>query len=317
MTMEQPETETTNMLGDSTEMQGVLSNIRKTATTDVPVLLLGEKGTGKRLAARTIHQLGTRLKGPFTVVNCDSIPKDLMEVEFFGHEKGAFTGAHSQRKGCVERSHGGTLFFNDIHALPLSLQAALVRYLEEKSVVRVGASEEVRVDTRLVAASDQDLKHALEEGRFRDDLYFSFVTIAIPPLRDRTGDILQLARGFLTTLALKNRRRVFGFLDSAENAMSTYAWPGNVRELENRVRRAVVLAEGSQITPEDIQLSESKSILQQSCPTLKEAREALERRMIKEALIRGKGNLTRAAEELGVTRPTLYELMARLGIPRT
>ena len=315
--MEQPDTKTISIIGDSPEMQAVISSTRKVAATEVPVLLLGEKGTGKRLVARTIHQLGSRVEGPFTVINCDSIPKDLIEVEFFGHEEGAFTGAHTQKKGCIERSHRGTLFLNDIHTLPLSLQAALVRYLEEKYVMRVGASEAVRVDTRLIAASDQAVRHAVEEGGIRDDLYFSFLTIPIPPLRSRTSDILQLAREFLTTLAHQNGRRDVGFLDSAENAMSAYAWPGNVRELQNRVMRAVVMAEGPRITPADLELSDPQSTSQQSGSTLKEAREALERKMVREAVVRCKGNVTKAAQELGISRPSLYELMDKFGMPRT
>jgi two-component system, NtrC family, response regulator len=290
--------------------------LRKIATTDVPVLLFGEKGTGKRLAARTIHQLGSRLEGPFTVVNCDSIPRDLFEVEFFGYEKGAYASAHQQKKGYIERSHGGTIFLNDIHALSLSLQAALIHYIEEKTVVRVGASEAVRVDARLIAASDQDLECALKDGNFRDDLYFSFVTIPIPPLRARRADMLQLARSFLTTSALKTKRRVVGFRASAENAIIAYTWPGNIRELENRVRRAVVMAEGSQISTEDLGLSEVPLMSRRSCHTLKKAREELDRKMIGEALAMWEGSITKAADSLGISRPTLYELMVKLGIPR-
>jgi two-component system, NtrC family, response regulator len=314
--MEQLNMETVSLLGDSPEMQAVISSTRKVAATDVPILLLGEKGTGKRLVARTIHQLGSRVEGPFLVVECDSISKDLIEVEFFGHEKGTFTGALTQRKGYIERSHRGTLFLNNIHLLPLSLQAALVHYLEEKYVIRVGASEAMRVDVRFIAASDQDLRRVVQEGRFRDDLYFSFLTIPIPPLRSRVSDILPLARAFLSALAHHDGTKETGFLYSAEAAMAAYAWPGNVRELQNRVTRAAVMAEGLKITPEDLDFSEVQSTPQLS-GTLKEAREALERKMITEAMVRYEGNVTRAAEGLGLSRPTLYELMVRLDIPKT
>ena len=314
--MEQPNSPPIRVLGNSPKMKVVLSSMRKVAASDIPVLLLGEKGTGKRLIARTIHQLSSRVEDPFILVNCDSIPNDLTEVEFFDNVEKAFTDKHAREKRHINRSNRGTLFLNDVHALPLSLQAALIHYMDEKHNIQMDAFEAVRMNAQIIASSDQDLLSAVHKGQFRDDLYFSFVKIPIPPLRSRRGDILQLAHGFLDTYAVQNGRKAVGFSNNAEDAMSAYKWPGNVRELENRVKIAVVMAEGVQITPMDLELPEATLTPRKAHSNLKDAREALEKKLIMDAVIRWKGNVTEAAEELGLSRPTLYDLMTKHGIPR-
>jgi two-component system, NtrC family, response regulator len=305
------------MLGTCGKMQEVFTVIRKVATTEAPVLIMGESGTGKELVALAMHRLSVRQENPFIVINCGAIPENLLESELFGHEKGAFTGAHIQRKGRFELADGGTLFLDEIGELPLTLQVKLLRFLQERVVERVGGREQIEVDTRVVAATNRDLNEAMKEGSFREDLYFRLgvIRISLPPLREREGDVILLAKAFLERyVAAENRKKIRGFTDQAIDAMEQYPWPGNVRELENRVKRAVIMAEGTNITPVDLDLEAPRS--KYEAMGLKEAREALEKQLLLKALSRNGGNLTKAAMELGVSRPTLYDLMEKFGIPK-
>jgi two-component system NtrC family response regulator len=295
-------------------MYEVWAKIHRVAKTDVPVLITGETGTGKELTARAIHRLSRRKDGPFVPIDCASIPETLLEAELFGHEKGAFTGAHTRRQGKVESAHGGTLFLDEVGDLALSLQAKLLRFLQEHQFQRVGGREWIRVDARILAATNTDLKGAMEKGAFREDLYhrLSVVVIELPPLREREGDVSLLAKAFLDRFAAEAGRRLRGFTSEALRAMEAYPWPGNVRELENRVRRAVIMAKGARITVEDLGIPATTHLPEDM--DLKSAREDLERKMVEKALRRFRGNMTRAAQALGITRPTLYDLMERLGI---
>jgi len=304
------------MLGTSPQMQQVFSSIRKVATAEVPVLIVGESGTGKELVAHAIHKISSRKEYPFIVINCSAIPEALLESELFGHEKGAFTGAHIQRKGRFEMAQGGTIFLDEIGELSLPLQVKLLRFLQEQKIERVGGREEIAVNARVLAATNKDLKKALKEGQFREDLYYRLgvVTLSLPPLRERKEDIVFLATALLQKFGLDNEKKITGFTHPAIQTIETYAWPGNVRELENRIRRAVIMAEGSKITPEDLELSASGTKFEGR--TLKEAREALERELITRSIGANKGNLSHVATELGISRPTLYEIMEKLGIER-
>ncbi len=304
------------MMGTSALMQDVFATIRRVATTDVPVLIAGESGTGKELAARAVHRLSDRKTGPFIAINCGAIPENLLESELFGHEKGAFTNAHMQRKGRVEGAQGGTLFLDEIGELPLALQVKLLRFLQERVIERVGGRGEIPIDTRVVAATNMDLRKAMSEGRFREDLYYrlSVVGVTIPPLRDRGGDVALLANLFLQRYAQENKKRAMKFTPAALHALESHQWPGNIRELENRIKRAVIMAEGNQISPVHLELAEPADPY--AGKRLKEAREVLERDLVQRALARSKGNLTQAAADLGVSRPTLYELMEKLGVPK-
>ena len=302
------------MLGTSPQMQEIFSSIRKVATSDVPVLIMGESGTGKELVARAIHQKSLRKEHPFVAINCSAIPESLLESELFGHEKGAFTGAHIQRKGRFENAQGGTLFLDEIGELSLPLQVKLLRFLQEQKIERIGGREEIFVDARVLAATNRDLKQALNEGRFREDLYYRLgvVTISIPPLREREGDSTILATALLQRYSLENKKKNKGFTKQAIQAIETYEWPGNIRELENRIKRAVIMTEGPRVTPQDLEFTSPYTKYEGR--ELKEAREALEKEMIEKTLDRVKGNMTKAAEELGISRPTLYELIEKLGI---
>jgi two-component system NtrC family response regulator len=304
------------MLGTSRKMQDVFSIIRKVATTDATVLITGESGTGKELVARAIHRLSNRKENPFIVINCGAIPENLLESELFGHEKGSFTGAHIQRKGRFEMAEGGTLLLDEIGELPLSLQVKLLRFLQDRVVERVGGRERIEVDTRVIAATNRDLKEAMKEGGFREDLYFRLgvILLSLPPLRERDGDLLLLAKAFQKRYAIENKRKINGFTDQALAAIEQHGWPGNVRELENRIKRAVIMAEGTKITPADLEMEPPRALYEGM--GLKEAREAVEKDLLVKALARNDGNLTKAAQELGVSRPTLYDLMGKFGFPK-
>ena len=302
------------MLGTSAPMQEVFACIRKVAMTDAPILILGESGTGKEMAAQAIHRRSHRKDGPFVAINCGAIPNNLLESELFGHEKGAFTGAHVQRKGRIEMAEGGTLFFDEIGELPAALQVKLLRFLQERRLVRVGGREDIEIDARLIAATNTNLKNAMAEGRFREDLYFRLAVIVIemPALRQRAEDIMLLATAFLNKYATAHNKSITGFSHRARRAMEKHDWPGNVREMENRVMRAVIMAGGRQISDMDLELSLHGS--GGAGPTLQQAREALEKEMIQKALKRHKGVISRAADELQITRPTLYDMMTKLGL---
>jgi two-component system NtrC family response regulator len=304
-----------DMLGTSPQMEAVFGAVSKVGITDAPVLILGESGTGKELVARAVHRISPRHKAPFVPINCGAIPENLLESELFGHEKGAFTGAHMQRKGRIEMAHGGTLFLDEIGDLPLPLQVKLLRFLQEKRLERVGGRQEIMVDTRVVAATNADLKQAMREGRFREDLYYriAVVVVSVPPLRERGDDVNLLATAFLQRYAAESRRRLRGFTRDALAAIQGHAWPGNVRELENRVKRAVVMAEGARVAPADLEL---ESVTAVDGRALRDVRANLERETIRRALAKNKGNVSRTAADLGVSRPTLYGLMEKLGIER-
>jgi two-component system NtrC family response regulator len=304
------------MLGTSPQMQKVFTAIRKVATTDAPVLIVGKNGTGKELVAQAIHRESDRKEHPFVAINCGAIPENLLESELFGHEKGAFTGAHIQRKGRIEAAQAGTLLLDEIGELSPSLQVKLLRFLQEHRIERVGGREDIFVDTRVIAATNTDLEQGIREGRFREDLYYRLgvVVISLPPLRDREGDIPLLANTLLQRYAAEDKKRITGFTPQALRALESHDWPGNVRELENRVKRAVIMAEGPIVTDEDLELTSQHAKYEGL--GLREAREALERDLILRSLSGNKGNISKAAAELNISRPTLYELMEKLGIKR-
>ena len=305
-----------DMLGTSPQMQGVFSFIRKVATTTAPVLLLGESGTGKEMAAVAIHNRGPRKDGPFVPINCNAIPENLLESELFGHEKGSFTGATMQRMGLVETAKGGTLFLDEIGELPPSVQVKLLRFLQEQRFQRVGGRQELLSDARVIAATNVDLKAGINQGTFREDLYFrlAVLVISLPPLRDRGDDAVLLAHEFLQKYAAQNGKGNIAFVPEALRAINRHPWPGNVRELQNRIKRAVIMADSKRITEKDLELS--SGIGPSSSTTLREARENVEREMVQRALKRSLGRISSAAADLGISRPTLYELMERLGISR-
>lgn len=304
------------MIGSSPQITAVFESIRKVASSQAPVLLLGESGVGKEMMARAIHNRSGRPDGPFVPINCGAIPESLLESELFGHEKGSFTGAHAQRLGRIESASGGTLFLDELGDIPLPLQVKLLRFLQEQKIERVGGRKEIEVDTRVVAATHVDLKRAIHEGKFREDLFYrvAVISIRIPALRDRTGDITLLAQSFLHRYTANTDRAGLRFSPSCLRSIEQHSWPGNVRELENRVRRAVIMAEGNTVKPSDLELSSNPS--PSGGRTLREARDELERDMIEEALRRHDGKISPAASDLGISRPTFYELMERLGIRR-
>jgi two-component system NtrC family response regulator len=304
------------MLGTSPQILKVFDMIRKVAGTEQPILITGESGTGKELAARAVHNLSARKGGPFIAINCGAIPENLLESELFGHEKGAFTGAHIQRRGRIESAQGGTLFLDEIAEMPPILQVKLLRFLQEQRIERVGGREEISVDVRVLAATNVDLAEALREGRFRDDLYYRLgvVVIPMPPLRQREGDVLLLAKALLHRHGMEIKGQEIGFTAAAIRAVDRHSWPGNIRELENRIKRAVIMSNDSKVTPSDLELD--SPFTQFAGQSLKDAREALDREMIQNALNKADNNLTRAAAELGISRPSLYDLMDKLGIPR-
>ena len=304
------------LLGTGSRMQIVFDAIRKVATTDAPVLILGESGTGKEMTARAIHQRSARKNGPFVAINCSAIPESLIESELFGHEKGAFTGAHAQRKGRIELSTGGTLFLDEIGEVPLPIQVKLLRFLQEQYIERVGGRQEIAVDTRVIAATNADLKKGMSTGTFREDLFYrlAVVQILLPALRDRDDDIVLLAQSFLQRFAGENGKSNLTFAPDALRAIRQHPWPGNVRELQNRVKRGVIMSEGKRLSAADMELESVGG--GQGATTLKEARERLENEMIRNVLRKHNGKITSAAIELGISRPTLYELMDKLGIEK-
>jgi len=305
------------MLGSSRRMLSVFESVRKVATTEAPVLILGESGTGKERIARAIHQRSARSSGPFIAINSSAIPESLIESELFGHEKGSFTGAHTQRKGRIEASAGGTLFLDEIGEIPLPIQVKLLRFLQEQCIERVGGRQEIQVDTRVIAATNADLKKGMLAGTFREDLFYrlAVVQLVLPALRERDDDVLLLAQSFMQQFAAQNGKVGLTFAQDAVRALRRHPWPGNVRELQNRVRRAVIMGEGKRLTAGDLELFDG--ITAAPASTLKDAREALEREMIQQALRKHGGKITGAAVELGISRPTFYELMDKLGIQRT
>ena len=298
------------IIAASGEMTRVCRMVEKVAPTSATVLLLGESGTGKELLARALHGLSPRAEQRFVAINCAAIPETLLESELFGYEKGAFTGAAKQTLGKIEYAHKGTLFLDEIGDLPMSLQAKLLRFLQERVIERVGGREEIAVDVRVIGATHQDLGQLIEDGRFREDLYYrlSEISLRIPPLRERTGDSVLLARHFLDLFGREHGRSLRGFTEDALAAIEAYPWPGNARELENRVKRAVIMAENNRIAAEDLELV----VPDESMPlNLRQVREEAERRAIERALALYNGNVSQAADILGVSRPTLYDLVKK------
>ena len=303
-----------NILGDGPAMRRIFDTIRRVARTDVTVLISGESGTGKELAARAIHAKSPRCRRPFVAINCGAIPENLVESELFGHEKGSFTGAHAQRKGRLEMADGGTVFLDEIAELPPPVQVKLLRVLQERQLERVGGRELIPLDVRILAATNRDIKRETAEGRFREDLYYRLVvvTIAIPPLRERLEDLGLLAARFLERFSAEYKLRARAFSAEALAAMRTYTWPGNVRELENRIKRAIIMAEGRRITSADLDLPATGDLAPPM--TLKDARNDAERRLLIEALQRYQGNISQAAKAIQISRPAFHELLAKHAI---
>ena len=272
-------------------------------------------GTGKELIARALHDLSPRKKKPFIALNCAAIPDNLLESELFGYEKGAFTGAVSQTKGKIETASGGTLFLDEIGDMPLPLQAKMLRFLQERAIERLGGRASIEVDVRIICATHRKLDQLIQSGEFREDLFYriSEIVIEIPALREREGDPQLLAQTFLDSFSEKNGRSFRGFTDDARIKLDAYEWPGNVRELENRVKRAVVLAEGNRITASDMGFDEGSA--EMDSLDLREARERVEREVIQRALSIYDNNVTHAAEAMGISRPSLYQLVKKLGLP--
>jgi two-component system NtrC family response regulator len=298
------------VIATSPEMRKVCRAIEKIAPTDVTTLILGESGTGKEVITRALHRLSRRDNQVFVAINCAAIPENLLESELFGYEKGAFTGAVRQIRGKIEYANKGTLFLDEIGDLPRNLQAKLLRFLQERVIERVGGREEIPVDVRVVCATNRNLKELISQGQFREDLYYrvSEVTVTLPPLRERPGDAVVIGRALLDRFAKAYGKAIRGFTDDAIAAIEGYAWPGNVRELENCIKRVVVMAEGSRITAKDLGLL--ISVEQEALSlNLRQIREHSEREALARAVTMVNGNLSRAAELLGITRPTLYALL--------
>jgi len=302
------------LIAASPEMLKVCRTVEKLAPTDVSTLLLGESGTGKEVLVKAIHNLSDRREKRLVAINCAAIPEALLESELFGYEKGAFTGAVKTTPGKIELADGGMLFLDEVGDLPMPLQAKLLRFLQERVIERVGGRKEIPVDVRVVCATHRDLPELIASGTFREDLYYRIneVTITVPPLRNRQGDAVLLARTFVERFAQQLKRPIKGFTQQAVLAIEDYNWPGNVRELENRVKRAVIMADGAQVTDEDLELNEGDSDPHPF--NLREVREKAESRAIRRALSVTDNNVSKTAEMLGVTRPTLYNLMRKYAI---
>ncbi|MBK1719480.1 sigma-54-dependent Fis family transcriptional regulator [Thiocystis violacea] len=302
------------MVGQSPAMRAVFQTIHKVASIDLNVMIRGESGTGKELAAQAIHQLSHRAQGPFVAVNCGALPRDLIQAELFGHEKGAFTGADRRKIGRIEAAQNGTLFLDEIGDLPLDMQVNLLRFLQEKTIDRLGGTNQIPVDVRVIAATHVNLERAVEEGRFREDLYYrlNVLHLEMPPLRDRGEDIELIADHFLHQFANRVKPSIKGFSQPALEAIKSHSWPGNVREMVNRIQRAVVMGEGRLVKPRELGLDQDipKSILM----TLSEARAKAEKEVIERTLSEARNNVSKAARRLDISRVTLYRLMEQHAI---
>ena len=292
------------------EMVRVARTIERVANTSVSVMLLGASGTGKELLARGLHEASDRRDGSFVAINCAAIPETLLEAELFGHEKGAFTGAVKTTEGKIEQAHGGTLFLDEVGDIPLPLQVKLLRFLQERTIERIGGRSAIAVDTRIVCATHQDLEAMTADGRFREDLFYRLaeIVVKIPGLSERPGDAVLLAKAFLKRFAGEMNPQVRGFAPDALAAIDGWPWPGNVRELENRVKRAVIMTDGKLVSAEDLDLDDAEGSEHEAL-NLKSAREQSDRRMIRQALARSEGNISSTAKLLGISRPTLYDLL--------
>ena len=300
------------------QMKAILDIFRRVSATDVTVFIQGESGTGKELIARAIHYNSGRKDGPFVPVDCGAIPENLLESELFGHEKGAFTDARTQRKGRLELAQNGTVFLDEVAELAPTLQVKILRFLQEREIQRVGSGDRIPLNVRVLAATNRDIKEGLADGTFREDLYYrlNVISIYLPSLRERGEDIILLARVFLNRFSREMNVDTSEFSPEALSALRAHDWPGNVRELENKVRRAIIMATGPYITPQDLDLSgtEQESVEEPEKLTLKEARAYLESGYIREALRRSDGNVTHAAEQIGITRSTFYSLMSKYDV---
>ncbi|MBU1979948.1 MAG: PEP-CTERM-box response regulator transcription factor, partial [Gammaproteobacteria bacterium] len=295
-------------------MLKICRNVERVASSSATVMLLGESGTGKELLAKALHQLSPRQGERFMAINCAAIPESLLESELFGYEKGAFTGAAKQTLGKIEVANGGTFFLDEMGDLPMALQAKILRFLQERVIERIGGREEIPVDVRIVCATHQNLKEMIAAGSFREDLYYrlSEIVVSIPPLRDRVGDAALLAHHFRNKFSVQEGRSALNFSQEALATIESYSWPGNVREMENCIKRAVIMADGSQISVEDLGL---QALPMEDEPlNLRQVREEAEYRAFVKVLARVDGNITKSADLLGVSRPALYDLMKRHGI---
>jgi two-component system NtrC family response regulator len=311
----QTESPLEGVITSSDSMLQACRTVEKVAPTDTTVLVLGESGTGKELLARSLHELSSRNEHRFMAINCAAIPENLLESELFGYEKGAFTGAAKQTPGKIETASGGTLFLDEIGDMPPSLQAKLLRFLQERVIERVGGRKEIPVDVRVLCATHKDLHELIRNNQFREDLYYriSEVTISIPSLREREGDALLLARVFLERISKQQGKKGCRFSQDAMAAIESYAWPGNVRELENRVKRAVIMAEHNQITARDLELG-GNSPDELATFNLREIRDRCDRQAVARALNHVGGKVSQAADLLGISRPTMYDLLRKFNL---
>jgi len=302
------------LVGRSAEMRTIFRKIEKAASADVAVLILGESGTGKELVAKEIHRLSSRAMKPLVSINCGAIPANLVESELFGHEKGAFTGAHTARPGRLEMAQGGIVFLDEIGELPLSLQVTLLRFLQEHEIERVGGRQTIALDVRVIAASGRDLEAEIAQGRFRQDLYYrlAVVDLRLPPLRERRDDILLLTQYFMDRYSNQFGRGRLALTARAKHAIRQYPWPGNVRELEHRIQKAALMGGSSKLDTPDLELGSEPS--GSDITPLREARQETDRQTIQEALQVSRGNISRAAKMLGISRPSLHTLLTKLEI---
>ena len=299
-----------NLITAAPEMVRVARTIERVANTNVSVMLLGASGTGKELLAKGLHEASQRKVGPFVAINCAAIPETLLESELFGHEKGAFTGAVKTTEGKIEQAQGGTLFLDEVGDIPLPLQVKLLRFLQERTIERIGGRKQIAVDTRIVCATHQNLEAMIVDGRFREDLFYRLaeIVVKIPSLAERSGDAVLLAKAFLKRFARDMNPQLTGFTADALAAIDAWPWPGNVRELENRVKRAAIMADGKLVGASDLDLGNGAEAA--SLPlNLKSAREQADRKAIRQALARSEGNISSTARMLGISRPTLYDLL--------
>jgi len=306
-----PRTVLGSIITASPEMLKVARTVERVAIADVSVMLLGASGTGKELLARAVHELSKRRRGEFVAINCAAMPGNLLEAELFGYERGAFTGAVKTTPGKIEQAQGGTLFLDEVGDIPLPLQVKLLRFLQERVIERIGGRSTIAVDTRIVCATHQDLESMIAAGRFRDDLYYRLaeIVVMIPSLAERPGDAVLLARHFVTRFARSMNPKVQGLAPDAAEAIDAHNWPGNVRELENRIKRAVIMADGRTIGAADLDLGPRPSPEESRAINLRAAREIADRRAIRQAMARTDNNISGAAKLLGISRPTLYDLI--------
>jgi len=302
------------LISSSERMQNLIQTVEKVAPSYATILLLGESGTGKEVLAKAIHGLSDRASERLVAVNCAAIPDNLLESELFGYEKGAFSGAAKKTIGKIEYADGGTFFLDEIGDLPFSLQAKLLRFLQERVVERLGGRQEIPVDVRVICATHQNIEQLIAEGGFREDLYYRIneITINIPPLRERPGDAIVIATAFLRRFSQENNKKIKGFTQETSHLIESFEWPGNVRQLENTIRRAVIMTDNTYLTPHDLGMETSSK---EAIPlNLKKVREQAETQAIKRALAYADNNVSNAAELLGIARPTLYALFEKYGI---